>query len=149
MTEAVARARYADPGDRQPPGRQAHELRDPQDQRGRPNRGHRSPVRRAPADDLGEHQFRAARVFLGAQRLHAGQDAERRGGDRQRPADPPGAVPGDRQQVVRLTVEQSRVYPATAASRYQQPAITATLDCLAAATAQHQAHLDALLARRI
>jgi len=50
---------------------------------------------------------------------------------------------------VRLIVEQSRVYPATAASRYQQPAITATLDCLAAATAQHQAHLDALLARRI
>ena len=49
----------------------------------------------------------AARVLLGAQRSHGGEQAEDRGEDRQRPADPPCGVAAHGEQVVRLAVEQA------------------------------------------
>ena len=91
-TDAVARARYADPPTGRPACDEAGELREPQDQDAGRDRGHRREIRRAPPEHPSQHELHPARVLLGPERSHGGQQSEDRGDDRQRTADAPGGV---------------------------------------------------------
>ena len=109
------------PARRQAAREEAGELREPQDQDARRDRGHRREIRRPPPDGPGEDELHPARVLLGAQRAHRGQQTEDRGEDRERPADAPRGVAADREQVVGLAVEQAERLVAGEAVREREP----------------------------
>ena len=64
-------------------------------------------VRAAAVDGAREHELLPAGLLLGAQRADRGEQPPHGGEDRTEPADPPGRVAADGQQIVRDAVEEA------------------------------------------
>ena len=106
---------------RQPAQNRAHERRGPEEQHAGGDRRHGREERRSSPDRPGQHQFGAPGLLLGPQGPDRRQQAEHCAEDRERTADPPGAVAAHGQQVVRLAVEQNDRLVDPEVARERQP----------------------------
>ncbi len=107
--------------ERDPAGREADELREPERQRSRRDRNRRRESERAPPDDAGEDELRSSRVLVRPQCAHGSEQAVDGGGDRERAADPPGDVALHGHDVVRQAVEEAQPDVAGKAAGERKP----------------------------
>jgi len=92
--------------DRQAARGQAERQGEPEQCAARTDRRDRGEICGSALEHTGEDELLASRLLLGAKRPDGGQQAPDGGDDRADPPDPPGGVAADRQQVVRVAVEE-------------------------------------------